>query len=162
MIDAFKIYVDQLRGGKEEILDQEFSPGFLQISEPDLSFKAPVKVEGTVYLADDELVLNLNVNTFATLPCAICNASVNVPIAIQNSYHAVPVKEIKTGIYDYGDLLRETILLETPQFAECNDGDCPEREKVRKYFKKLPEEGGSSPDDEGYRPFSDLEWDKNK
>ncbi len=162
MIDAFRIYVDQLREGKEEVLQEDFSPEFLAVSETDLSFKDPVKVTGTVYQADDELVLNLNIDTLATIACSICNAPVKVDISIQNFYHAEPLKDIKTGIYDFRDLLRETIILETPKFAECN-GDCPEREKVRKYFKKLPEEGAPSPEDEGYRPFSDLDnWDKNK
>lgn len=154
MRDAFRIYVDQLRDGKEEILKEELSPEFLEVAEPDLAFKDPVKLEGTVYRADEELILNFNVNTQATLACAICNAPVKVPITVQNFYHAEPLKDIKSGIYNFRDLLRETILLETPQFAECNGGDCPEREKIRKFFKKSPEE------EEPYRPFSDLDWDK--
>lgn len=153
MIDAFKIYVDQLKSGKEELLHQEISPDFLDVSEADLAFNDPIKLDGTVYLADEELVLNFNINTNATISCAICNKPVKVEIDIENFYHVEPLEDIKTGVYDFRNLLRETILLETPQFAEC-DENCPEREKIRKYFKKPPEE------EEPYRPFSDLDWDK--
>ena len=160
MNDAFKIYVDQLRDGHEEDIHEDLPPDFIEVNEKDLSFRDPVKVEGQAYTAEDSLILHLEITTYATISCAVCNAPVSVEINIQNFYHAEPLEEIKGGIYNLQPILRETILLETPQFAECNQGQCAEREKISKYLKtsKGVEGDGIKPlDDEGYRPFSDLE-----
>lgn len=159
MNDAFKIYVDQLRDGHEEIIHEMFEPDFIDINEKDLKFKKPVQVEGKAYMADDSLVLNFDITTEASLLCTVCNTVVPAEIKIHNFYHAVPLDEIKGGIYYMQDILRETILLETPNFQECNGGNCPEREKLSKYLKTPKSEndtGADSSDEEGYRPFSNL------
>jgi uncharacterized metal-binding protein YceD (DUF177 family) len=162
MNDAFKIYVEQLRNGHEEDIHEELSPDFIGVNETDLSFTSPVKVDGKAYLADDSLILHFDIVTHATIPCAVCNNPVSVEVNIRNFYHAEPLEEIKTGIYNLQNLLRETILLDTPQFAECNQGQCAERERLSKYLKTPTSKaddiaGIKALDDEGYRPFSDLE-----
>jgi len=162
MNDAFKIYVDQLRNGHEEDIDEEFLPDFIDVNEKDLSFRDPVSVEGKAYIANDSLILHFEIATHATISCAVCNAPVSVEVNIHNFYHAEPLEEVKGGIYNLQPILRETILLDTPQFAECNQGKCAEREKISKYLKtensKGDEVDGIKPlDDEGYKPFSDLE-----
>ena len=156
MNDAFNIYVKQLRGGETEHLNESLPPDFLGINEKDLAFKDNVCVEGDAYLADNELILHLNIAANAIVPCAICNEDVDVEIAIEDFYHAVPLSEVKTGIYNLSDILRETILLEVPAIAECQ-GDCPRRKDVQKYMKtKKSATRGDADDDEGYRPFADL------
>lgn len=162
MNDAFKIYVDQLKDGHEENIHEEFLPEFIGITEKDLTFKDPVKVEGKAYLADDSLILNFDIETTAIMPCTVCNAPVAVEIKIRNFYHMESVDEIKSGIYNIQDILRETILIETPHFAECNNGKCSEREKISKYLKNPNSDGDElngkkSSDDDGYKPFSNLE-----
>jgi len=157
MDDFFKIYIEQLREGHEEKIHEQLGPDFLDIHEPDLTFDKPVELEGVAYLAEHELVLHWDIRTEALVPCSICNEPVRVPIHVQNFYYSVPDSEIKTGIYNFKDLLRETILLEIPAFAECDGGNCPKREEYRKYLKEssnLP----SSDDEEGYHPFADLDW----
>ena len=155
--DLFRIYVEQLRDGNIEEIDEIFSPDFLEISERELSFSKPVTVCGQVYLADDVLILHFDIQTIATIPCAVCNSPADVSIAIKGFYHAVPLEEIKGAVYDFREILRETILLEVPILAECHQGKCPQRKSLEKYFKK---EGapGSKEDDEGYRPFADLDF----
>jgi len=150
--DTFKIYIEQLREGVEKPIHQELDPSFLDVHEEDLTFIAPVKLTGVVYTADDELIFNWNIQTEALVACSICNQKVEVPILITNFYHAEPIEQIKTGIFDYKELLRETILLEVPSFAEC-EGNCPRREEIARYLKE-PEKGGP----EGYQPFADLDW----
>jgi uncharacterized metal-binding protein YceD (DUF177 family) len=156
--DRFRIFVEQLRDGHTEEIDETFTPDFLEINERELSFTHPVKVRGQVYLADDMLVLHLDVNTIATIPCAICNSPADVGIAIEGLYHAVSMEEIKGAIYDFREILRETVLLEVPILAECHQGKCPQRKSLEKYFKK---EGapGSEADEEGYKPFAGLDFD---
>lgn len=155
--DHFKIYVDQLKNGHIEEIDEEFSPEFIGIAEDGLAFRAPVFVKGQAYLADNELMLRLNVSTEATMPCAICNVQVVQPIMLKDMYEAIPLQEIPSGIFSLVEPLREAILLETPAFVECNNGDCPERKHLEKFLKKQP--SSMDADQTHYRPFEGLKSD---
>lgn len=157
--DHFRIYTEQLREGNVEQIDEVLNPEFLDIHERDLAFNAPVKIKGQAYLADDMLVLHFDMETIATLPCVVCNEPVSVEIVIKGFYHAVPLLEVKTGVYDFRDLLRETILLETPLLAECQQGKCPQRQELKQFFKKEDPSGSKNEEEEGYRPFADLNFD---
>ena len=114
MNEAFKIYVEQLKDGHSEQISEELSPQFIEVKEEDLAFLDPVRVDGEAYLAENELVLHLEVNTFVTIPCAICNSLVKVPIELNNFYHTVEEAELKSGIYNFKEMLRENILLAVP------------------------------------------------
>lgn len=156
MDDVFKVYVDQLRDGQERQFNDTLSPDFLEIKELDLAFDKPVQLIGSAYLAEHELVLHWDIVTEATIPCSICNEPVMIPIHVKNFYYAVPLSEIKSGIYNIKDLLRETIVLEVPAFTECEGGNCPRRQEIKKYLKET-----SGQEDEGYQPFADLDWKDN-
>ena len=149
-INACKIYIEQLRNGHVEKINEIVPPDFLDITERDLAFKDPVAIEGEAYIASDDLILRLAVETHALIPCSICNENVKVQIQISNLTHAEPLGQIKSGVFDFMELLREAILLETPAFAECNDGKCSKRKEIKKYLKDPAEK------QEGYRPFADL------
>lgn len=159
MNDRFKIYIEQLRDGRQEKIDENFSPDFLDVQEKDLTFVDPVKVKGEVYLADDALILHFDIRTVATLPCSICNEPVKSDVVIDNFYHMVPTSEAKSGTYYYDGILRETILLETPSFAECHQGQCPKRDEF-KMFLRDPAKQQDSNGEEGFHPFGDLHLDK--
>lgn len=156
MDEAFKIYIDQLRGGKETEIHEELDPEFLDICEPDLTFEKKIKLDGRAYLAENELVLNWTINAEALIACLICSQKVPVDIEIDHAYESVPLTEIRSGIYNFKEILREAILLELPAFAECNQGNCPKRKEYAKYLKE-PSPGSS--DKEGHRPFADLDWE---
>ncbi len=151
--ERFKIYVEQLRDGGTEKLKEELSPEFIDVSEKDLKFVDPVHVEGEAYLADDDLVLLLNCTTFATMPCAICNEPTKHTIVVKGDYQMVPLKEIKSGVFDFKDLLREAILLETPKHTECHQGKCPQRAQIQQYIKNTKSDGK----EDTYHPFADLD-----
>lgn len=148
--DIFNIYIDRLYDGHTEELEEEVDPDFLEVKENDLSFSDPLFLKGEAYIADDELILHFSVTTYATLPCSICNELVKAAIQELDFYHAEPLNEIKTGVFNFKELLREVILLDAPAFAECNDGDCPRRKEIEKYLK-VEGEG-----DDQYRPFANL------
>lgn len=150
MEDDYKIFIDQLRDGKVEELNLSFPPDTLQVKESALSFDLPIEVKGEAYIAEDSLILHLDMETKGVVPCSICNRPVQVPIGVKGVYHAVPFDEIKTRVFDIRDIVRENILLEVPPFAECN-GDCPERRTLAKYLKEQ-----SDTDDEGFCPFKEL------
>jgi len=161
MNDAFKIYVEQLRDGREEEIREDFSPEFIDVQDKDLVFKDPVHVEGKAYIAESTLILHLEISTFATIPCSICNEPSKQKIEISNFYHSEELSDIKSGIFIYQDLLRETILIETPSFGECQTKGCPERKKIQKYLKNTEVEGKAALEEEGYKPFSNFEWKKD-
>lgn len=155
MDDAFKIYVEQLRNGHEEKIHEKFDPETVGLQDQDLTFDKTVELEGVAYLAENELVLHWNIKTEVLIPCSICNEPVPVPINVHHFYYSEPLEDIKSGIYNFKNLLRETILLEVPLLAECNQGNCPKRTEYKKFFKKASNQAS---DEEGYHPFADLDW----
>lgn len=156
--DHFRIFVEQLREKPVEQVQEEYSPEFLDVQERDLSFKSPVSLSGQAYLAEEMLVLCFDIKTAAIIPCRICNEPVEVDIVIQGFYHAVPLEEIKSGIYDFKELLRETILIEAPILAECHEGNCPHRIGMEKFLKKDDGLGNNKSEEEGYKPFAGLDF----
>jgi len=149
--DQFKIYVDRLRGEKSETISFNLDATFLDVTEKDLTFSKEISVEGETYIADEYLIIRFSALTVATLPCSICNEGVDFPIELKNFYHTEPLEEIKGAIFDFKDLLRDTILLQAPLFAECIGG-CQERSKVNKYFKESP----APTTNKEYFPFESL------
>jgi len=130
---------------KEEI-DLTVSPDFIGVNEADLSFNTPVFIEGEASIMDDLFILKLSVKTKVSMPCSVCNKNTVFPIEIKEFYHTIPVAELPPSQFDYSELLREEILLLIPQFAECNQGKCPERATLPKITK----------DPSNHFPFADL------
>src|SRR5579871_861362 len=127
-MENLKIYIDRLKGGQTQKIDETLSPEFLDIGEEELFFDKPVQLKGETYLANEHLIIHLNIETTACLPCSVCNDPVHVPIVIKNIYLTEPISEIKGAMFDLANEVRESILLQTPLFSECHNGKCPERE----------------------------------
>lgn len=134
MDDTFKIFVHRLKDGHEEKIEERLDPHFLDIKEAELSCDDPINLKGVAQLADDLFILRMTIETQVIMPCAICNQDVHVKIFIPNLYHTESLENIKSGVFDYREVLREAILLEVPYIAECNSGDCPERASMAKYL----------------------------
>lgn len=149
-----KIYVDRLQNGLNLKIEETLSSDFLDLNEDELAFKEPVHVKGEAYLADDHLIIHLSIDTAAIMPCSICNQPIRFPIHIKNICLTQPLNEIQGAIFDLGEEVRETVLLQTPLFLECSGGKCPERESMKKFFK---EEHPPSKDEEKVNfPFANL------
>ncbi len=157
MDDAFKIYVEQLRKGHVEKLEETFPSDFLDVHESELRFPGPVTLKGEAYLANEDLVLHFDVSYSVELPCAICNQPVQQEVAIRGHYHHVPLTEVKGAVFNFREPLRELILLEIPLFAECHGDEegCPERKVIARYLKESSSEIVEE-EEEGYQPFADL------
>lgn len=149
---AFTILVEELRHVSSKQIDETVSADFLDVQEKELAFRDPVTIRGEAYIAGEMLIVHLVVVTQGILPCSICNSPVKVEIRLGNLYHAEPLEQIKSGKFDFRDVVREAILLEAPPFTEC-EGKCPQRKEIKKYLAK---EGKTKSKDEGYRPFADL------
>lgn len=145
MNSELKIYIDRLTDERIETIAATLDPSFMDIQEKDLQFPSPITISGKAYIADEHLVLHLNINTDLRIPCSICNKPVKVLIEISHLYHTEELSAIKNHIYDYTTPIREGILLEVPSYVECK-GKCPEREKLKEYISK-----GST-----QFPFADL------
>ncbi len=156
-MECLKIYVDRLKEGNSEILNATLPSSILDIQEEELSFKEPVHVSGDAYLADDHLVTNINARTTASLPCSICNEPVSILINVKDHCATEPLSEIRSAIYDLTPEVREALLLQVPQFIECNGGNCPERETMKKYLHKVAADKKSPTSEQVYFPFSNLD-----
>ena len=158
MPENFKIYVNRLKGGQKEKINETGPPRSLEIEdEKEVSFPAAVQISGEAYLAEDHLVLHLNISTQALLPCAICNEKFTVPIKLSNVYITTPLSEIRGASFDYASEVREAIFLQIPLYFECHGGNCPERNALNKYLKKNSSAAKSPSEKEGANfPFADL------
>ncbi len=141
------IYIDRLKEGQEETFDGTISTSFLGT---DPSFQETLSLSGTAYVTGEHLILKLQANTAAWMPCSICNELTVVPISLTDFYHAESTKEIPST-FDFSDLLRADLLLQLPLFTECN-GNCPERSTVEKFLKTHTNEATKS----AQFPFSSL------
>ena len=147
MENLFEIYVERLKQGKTELLEGEVSPETFAVrQEEGLKWESPISFQGQAYLAEAELVIRLDAAARVLLPCSICNSPVSLPVSVKNFYEVVPLEEIKSGIYHFKQSLIDALYLELPRFAECNQGHCPKRKEMAKYFHQQ----------EGYQPFKDL------
>ncbi len=145
-----KIYVDRLKSGDTESIDEKVTPDFLE-AEKELSFPAEVTISGRAYLANDHLILQLKIKTKARLPCSMCNQTLETSLEVPDFYLTVDLTDLPSAIYDYTDEVRSALLLKVPQFTECNEGSCPNRPDINKYFKSP-----SKTDDGNHYPFSTL------
>lgn len=152
MLDAFKIWIERLKNGETQKIDGSFDPSFLDIQEQELDFFSPIQVKGEAYLANDHLVIHLHACTKLKMPCSICNEMIQTELTVKDFYQTEPIKEYADGLFDLSVPLREAICIEIPRRAECNHGNCPQRDVIAPYLKQ---EIKRQPD--SYFPFADLE-----
>jgi len=149
------IPIEHLQEGKSVPISENFDPKFLELNDEDLSFSNPIEVNGKAYLAEDMLIIQLDMKGGASLPCSICNKKVAVPFFMKNVYITKPLTDISAGKFSYKEELREAILLEIPAYIECNDGTCPERTTIERYLKQSSDT--QKKEDDVYYPFKGLE-----
>ncbi len=134
MNDEFVINLDQLRKRKNHPLNMTVSSDFLGIEEGALHFGPQVDIEGEAYIVDERLILHLDVLVPAILTCTICNGDVQKTVKINNLYHIEEIAQIKSPTFDIAPILRQEILLEVPNYVECREGNCPQREIFKAYM----------------------------
>ena len=151
-MEAFKIYIDRLKGGQTVQIQGSYDPFFLHVAEPDLLFQKPVNLFAESYLTDDHLIVHITTSTVAKMPCAICNEMIETPISVKDFYHTEPLSEIQSAIFDISEPVREALLLELPHIVECNQGHCAAREIIKPFMR--PEQNLTKKD---YFPFSNID-----
>lgn len=156
-MQSFEILIDRLKGGQTQKIEEAFHPGFLEADEPELRFVSKVQVKGEIYVTDTHLIIHLKAGTFITMPCAVCNKMIEHPLQVDNFYHAEPLEEIKSAVYNYSEALREALLIELPRTVECNTGNCPERATLEPYLRSEARAEKTT-----YLPFADMDKKKDK
>ncbi len=152
MLEPFKIFIDRLKGGQTEKIDEVADPKFLDVDEKELSFPSKIEVKGEAYLTDDFLMIRLKVKAVALMPCAICNEMIKRELKVDNFIHAEPIEDIPSAVFDFGELLREALLLDLPQYIECNNGNCPERASITPFLRSQARAENKTT----YFPFADM------
>lgn len=136
MLKKLSIYIDRLRDGSKDGIEENVSPDILGTDE-NFHFTSFINIYGEAYLAGDHLILSLGLKFDVSLPCIICNNWAPHSIHIENFLHTEPLDKIKSGSYDYSNVIRDAIFLEIPTYFECN-GNCPERAQLASHLTKKP------------------------
>jgi len=158
MATSCSVLLDHVRDGRSVAICEDFDPVTLTLNDGELSFSNPVHVKGNCYLAEDLVVVQLDIEGSYHLPCSVCNQPVTILLILKNAYITKPLSECLGGKVHFMDDLRETILLEVSSFAECNKGHCPQRTQLAKYLKQQPQKTS----EDLYYPFDGLEEQINK
>ncbi len=130
-----KIYIDRLVNGKVETIDEELSPSLLETKDNLLRFEEPIKVTGKAYLAEDFLVMSLDITTTYKVRCKICSEELSRVFEKKGIYFTEELSTLPSKVYDASMQIRDTLFLEIPDFQEC-EGGCSMREEIRKYLKE--------------------------
>lgn len=147
--EAYKIYVDRLGLGKQQAIDETIEAKDFPLKDDALRVSGPLYLKGEAYIAQDQLVLHLRAQIDFQVPCAVCNNWADLPIQLEQLYITEPLAEIRGGVFDFEEKLREELLLAVPYVYECG-GKCPRRSEIKEFLKE------KSPEGDRYHPFADL------
>ena len=140
-MDALKIYIDRLKDDASEDLDVTVESSHFGIEERELKLDGAVSLRGTTYRTNEHLIVELDIDATAQIPCSVCNTLFTIAIQIRSLRLTISIDEISNAIYDLTEEILSQILLKIPAFGECNGGSCPERKKLTSYLnqkKNLP------------------------
>lgn len=147
MKENVKIYVDRIRDGEIETIQEKLSPLFMEIHEEEMQFNETVSVEGTAYVTDDWLILRMHIATKVQLTCSVCNEKFDFEIDIQDMMHEEPLENIRDKTFDLLPVVRENVLLAIPFYPQCGITVCIHRKEIEPFLKK---------DHPADSPFKDL------
>jgi len=134
MNSKFKIFVDRLKKVDEEIKEKVSFQALDIENEKELKFTKHILIDGKAYISNEDLIINLNIKFYITMPCSICNKFTEKELLIKNLYITEMLSDIST-CYEYKDDIRNACFLEIPSFVECM-GNCQERQNTKKKLKK--------------------------
>ena len=148
--DRLSVFVDRLREGQVEEINCSCPPEFLSLEEKELRPCSEISVFGSAQVIDQQLLLQLTATVLIEMPCSVCNELCQTEVRVEDFALTESCDQIRAGIYRYANNLREAILLEIPQFAECSEGHCPSRAEIANYT------ASHSPQETGQNPFANL------
>jgi uncharacterized metal-binding protein YceD (DUF177 family) len=153
MSHELNIFVEQLQEGLPEKISLTVPSGFFDLNETDLTLDAPVSIKGEIYVTDHHLILHLEAQTHAKMPCAVCNNPTDLSLEAK-IYESLPLSELESTIFDYSSFVKEELLLQIPLVAECQN-NCPERLNLKPFLKEAGLKK-AAPSENTHFPFADL------
>lgn len=145
MSDLLKIYIDRLRNGQTERFEGQAAPAILELEDPEVQALCPIDFSVKAYLSYNELIVDLMVKTYVTIPCALCNEKESICIEVRHHQEVIPISEIKGQIYDITQLLREAVILNLPSFIRCGKDHCKNLQTIEKYLSNKEKGGVQNP-----------------
>jgi uncharacterized metal-binding protein YceD (DUF177 family) len=145
------VYIERLREGKVELIEEKIDPARLDIAEEDFICKEPIEMKAEVYLVDTWLIVKMSFTTQVTLSCSFCNEPFVFPIEVKDEQYEESLEEIKDSVLDLLPLIREALFLEIPFYPQCGNTVCRNRDEIEKYLKKEESKG-----DEYHLPFEAI------
>lgn len=138
MTNKLQIPLDCLQNDNVYKFEKVISFEDLNIDEEkELKFTRPISIEGKSYLANDTLILRLNIKFFISIPCSICNTFFEKEFIIKNLLITEKLLKINS-VYDYKDEIRNACFLEIPSYIQCSE-KCPELNTLKKYLNVTKE-----------------------
>ena len=135
MHSKFKIFLGRLQNGAVHKIEETATFKEIGIEEEkDLYFSRPMSFNGRAYLAEDSLIVKMDIKFFISRPCKICSNLAEKELEIKNLYIIQDIKKIALA-YNFRDELKNACFLEMPSFVECLD-NCPKRDRMKKYLPK--------------------------
>jgi len=147
------IYIERLRDGRIEHVQESIDSKMLDISDADAKFSERVAVSAKAYTADDFLLVELTISAKAELMCSVCNEPFFYPIEIRNAIFETALDEITDAVFDLYPLVRECVLLEIPFYPQCAGASCKNRESLDRYFKN---DASKESENTLFKPFENL------
>jgi uncharacterized metal-binding protein YceD (DUF177 family) len=132
--DSIKIFIDRLKVEGDFKEKGTLNPSILELDPKD-AVASDISFDLTAYLVEEQLIITFSASCNISMPCKICNEFSDEKISITKSTQDIELSDVKKGVYDASNLIRENILLQIPPFHECN-GNCKERSNLTNYFKK--------------------------
>lgn len=146
MLDQMIIYVDRLRGGGKEVLKVQLPPDLFDFRDPEIALKEGVKVQGSAYLANGELVFSFSFHAALTMPCRVCNRKIDYIIELTDVYWMIDLSDVKGAKVDATEIIVEFLMAEIPPFVECGGGTCTHRQEQEPFL----------PQHQEFHPFRNL------
>lgn len=155
MKEHVKVYVERIRDGEMESIEETLAPRFMDIHEQEMRFEDSVHIAGEAYVTDDWLIIQLAIQTKVHLICSVCNEPFVLDIDIPDMVHDEPLENIRDASFDLLPLVRESILLAVPFYPQCGITTCNRRHEIEPFLKK---EGDveEAAEEHGHNPFKDL------
>ncbi len=132
----FTLYIDRLSQGNEEDISLLLPSDVLDVHEAELTFIGEVSIQGKAYLAETHLIIHMDIRAECNLPCSFCNEPKTMKVESLDQYYTIPLAEITGKTYNFLEDVRQSILLETPGYIQCQGDTCPAKEDLKKYLKQ--------------------------
>ena len=152
-IQGLSIRVDGSADGEGTLFDERLDPAFLDLPEGDeLTSSSEVHVHGTAYQTGEWVVIEGSVETTMSLPCAMCNERTVFSVGPFVWKIDIPATDVKNGMVDLTEALREAVLIEVPYLVKCGGEVCRNDSAVRQYLAS----DKTDEDEELHQPFRSL------